>query len=153
MRKIRISPINLLWAFLFGFVSVWAQEPAPEEAGEGVDTVVGEPVRKSVLDVLSEGDVSGEDAPEGESGSQSNVGGLRGILDILTPEEQPGSAESVSEEKRTEQDKKINELRRIEGYLSCIQPGMRLAYSQSRPDMVAKRKELLARVGLQSTPL
>ncbi len=112
MRKIRISPINLLWAFLFGFVSVWAQEPAPEDAGEGVDTVVGEPVRESVLDVLSEGDVSGEDAPEGESGSQSNVGGLRGILDILTPEEQPGAAESVSEEKRTEQDKKINELRR-----------------------------------------
>ena len=48
---------------------------------------------------------------------------------------------------------KINELRRIEGYLARIQPGMRLAYIQNRLDMLEKRKQLHASIGLSSTPL
>ncbi len=48
---------------------------------------------------------------------------------------------------------RINELRRIEGYLARIQPGMRLAYIQNRPDMLAKKQELLASIGLKDTPL
>ena len=47
---------------------------------------------------------------------------------------------------------KINELRRIEGYLARVQPKARLAYIHNRPDMVAKREELLKSVGLSSTP-
>ena len=48
---------------------------------------------------------------------------------------------------------KINELRRIEGYLSRVQPHARLSYIHNRPDMVAKRAELVKSVGLSSTPM
>ena len=48
---------------------------------------------------------------------------------------------------------KINELRRIEGYLSRVQPHARLSYIHNRPDMVAKREELLKSIGLSSTPM
>ena len=51
------------------------------------------------------------------------------------------------------EDAQNNELRRIEGYLSRIQPHSRLSYIHSRPDMVAKRKELLESIGLHSTPM
>ena len=48
---------------------------------------------------------------------------------------------------------KINELRRIEGYLAHLQPGARLAHIQNQPHMVKAREELLASIGLNQTPL
>ena len=48
---------------------------------------------------------------------------------------------------------KINELRRIEGYMAHSQPHSRLAYLRMRPDMEDHRKKLLQSIGLSSTPL
>ena len=48
---------------------------------------------------------------------------------------------------------KINELRRLEGYLAHLQPGARISYIQNRPDMKARRDALLASIGLKETPM
>ena len=55
--------------------------------------------------------------------------------------------------KGAEQMSKINELRRIEGYLAHLQPGARLAHIQNQPHMVKAREELLASIGLNQTPM
>ena len=55
--------------------------------------------------------------------------------------------------KGAEQMSKINELRRIEGYLAHLQPGARLAHIQKQPHMVKAREELLASIGLSQTPM
>ena len=48
---------------------------------------------------------------------------------------------------------KINELRRIEGYLARLQPHSRIREIQRRPDMEAAKAKLLASIGLSSTPM
>ena len=60
------------------------------------------------------------------------------------------NTEKITEGEKTPQ---INELRRNEGYLSRVQPHARLSYIHNRPDMLAKREELLKSIGLSSTPL
>ena len=55
--------------------------------------------------------------------------------------------------KGAEQMSKINEMRRIEGYLAHLQPGARLAHIQNQPHMVKAREELLASIGLNQTPM
>ncbi len=49
--------------------------------------------------------------------------------------------------KSAEDATKIKELRRIEGYLSRIQPGVRLSYIANRPDMLAKRRSCSQALG------
>ena len=48
---------------------------------------------------------------------------------------------------------KINELRRIEGYLARLQPHARINEIKRRPDMEAAREKLLASIGLKATPM
>ena len=48
---------------------------------------------------------------------------------------------------------KLNELRRVEGYLAHLQPGARIAEIRSQPHLVEARKKLLASIGLNSTPM
>ena len=47
---------------------------------------------------------------------------------------------------------KINELRRMEGYLAHLQPGSRIRSIQNQPHIKRARDELLASIGLQTTP-
>ena len=47
---------------------------------------------------------------------------------------------------------KLNELRRIEGYLAHLQPGSRIRSIQNQPHIKRARDDLLASIGLQSTP-
>ncbi len=55
--------------------------------------------------------------------------------------------------KGAESASKINELRRIEGYLAHLQPGARIAEIKNQPHLVEARKKLLASIGLNQTPL
>ena len=48
--------------------------------------------------------------------------------------------------------RKINELRRMEGYLAHLQPGSRIRSIQNQPHIKRARDELLASIGLQTTP-
>ena len=47
---------------------------------------------------------------------------------------------------------KINELRRMEGYLAHLQPGSRIRNIKNQPHIKKARDELLASIGLQTTP-
>ena len=55
--------------------------------------------------------------------------------------------------KGAEDARKVNELRRIEGYLAHLQPGARIREIQRQPHMEAAREKLLASIGLKSTPM
>ena len=48
---------------------------------------------------------------------------------------------------------KINELRRIEGYLAPLQPHARITEIKNQPHLVEARRKLLASIGLNSTPV
>ena len=47
---------------------------------------------------------------------------------------------------------KINELRRIEGYLAPLQPHARINEIKNQPHLVEARRKLLESIGLNSTP-
>ena len=47
---------------------------------------------------------------------------------------------------------KINELRRMEGYLAHLQPGSQIRNIKNQPHIKKARDELLASIGLQTTP-
>ena len=55
--------------------------------------------------------------------------------------------------KGAEDASKINELRRIEGYLAHLQPGARIHEIRQQPHLVEARKKLLASIGLDATPM
>ena len=48
---------------------------------------------------------------------------------------------------------KINELRRIEGYLAHLQPGARIHEIRNQPHLKKAREELLASIGVKETPM
>ena len=48
--------------------------------------------------------------------------------------------------------RKINELRRMEGYLAHLQPGSRIRHVQDQDHIRTARDRLLASIGLQTTP-
>ena len=48
--------------------------------------------------------------------------------------------------------RKINELRRMEGYLAHLQPGSRIRHVQDQDHIRKARDDLLASIGLQTTP-
>ncbi len=48
---------------------------------------------------------------------------------------------------------KINELRRIEGYLAHLQPASRIAEIKRQPHLEEARDKLLASIGLNRTPM
>ena len=48
---------------------------------------------------------------------------------------------------------KINELRRIEGYLAHLQPGSRIREIQKQPHLEEAKRKLLESLGLNAPPL
>ena len=48
---------------------------------------------------------------------------------------------------------KINELRRIEGYLAHLQPGARIHEIRNQPHLQKARQQLLDSIGLKETPM
>ena len=48
---------------------------------------------------------------------------------------------------------KINELRRIEGYLAHLQPGARINEMRNQPHLKKAREQLLESIGLKETPM
>ena len=48
---------------------------------------------------------------------------------------------------------KINELRRIEGYLAHLQPGSRIRHIENQPHLKEARQKLLESIGLNVTPM
>ena len=48
---------------------------------------------------------------------------------------------------------KINELRRVEGYLAHLQPGGRIHEIRNQPHLKKAREELLASIGVKETPM
>ena len=48
---------------------------------------------------------------------------------------------------------KLNELRRIEGYLAHLQPGARIHEIRNQPHLQKARQQLLDSIGLKETPM
>ena len=47
---------------------------------------------------------------------------------------------------------KLNELRRVEGYLAHLQPGSRIRHVQNQPHLVEAKRKLLESIGLNQAP-